>query len=516
MTPNPPSLAKAIMVLGTTSHAGKTVVAAGLCRLLARRGVKVAPFKAQNMSLNSHVTPEGAEIGRAQAMQARAAGIDSHSDMNPVLLKPSGNGISQVILNGRPHGNRSAREYYSEKAFLGTEARLAYDRLASRFDVVVLEGAGSPAEINLRAEDFVNGAMAEHAGARCLLVADIERGGVFASILGTVQLLEPRHRSLLAGVVINKFRGDVTLLDPGIREIEALTGVPVLGIIPWLEDLALEEEDSLGLPTGDRPSGEGGSGGGGGGGPWLDIAVIRLPHISNFTDFQPFQSSPGLRLRYVTDPASLGNPDLLILPGSKSVRTDLAWLASTGLDRVVTACAERHIPILGICGGYQMLGRQVRDPHGIESDPGDSPGLGLLPLITILEKEKDLSRVEGRNLALPFLSKGQKLAGYEIHMGQTTSAGPPRPIMELISRNGTACRLPSGTVADDRPVMGAYLHGLFEDADVRSGLRDWLLRRRGLDGGPAPDPLRPADAGFDLLADVLESHIDLKLILASK
>ena len=511
MTENPAFRAQAIMVLGTASHAGKSALAAGLCRLLARRGIRTAPFKAQNMSNNSHVTPEGAEIGRAQAFQARAAGVDSHADMNPVLLKPSG-GISQVILNGKPWGNRSPREYYADKEFLGAEARRAYDRLASRFEAVVLEGAGSPAEINLRAEDFVNMAMAEHAGARCLLVADIDRGGVFASILGTVKLLEPRHRALLAGVVINKFRGDASLLEPGLREIETLTGVPVLGVLPWLDNLGLEEEDSLGLPEARIPAAAAGTGIPG---ATADIAVLRLPHISNFTDFQALEAAPGLRLRYVADPAALGNPDLLILPGSKTVRADLEWMAAAGLGRAVIAAAERHIPVLGICGGYQMLGRVLRDLHGVEGPAGETAGLGLLPVVTVMEKEKELARMEARNLLLPFLAKGEKLAGYEVHMGRTESSGAARPALEITGRNGSPCRVPSGAASEDRPVFGIYLHGLFEDPAAREGLLGWLLKRKGLDHAPAASDA-PAVSPFDRLADALERHVDLAPLLSSR
>lgn len=502
------------MVLGTASHAGKSAVAAGLCRLLSRRGIRVAPFKAQNMSNNSHVTPEGAEIGRAQAMQSRAAGTESHADMNPVLLKPGGDGKSQVVLHGKVWGSRSPREYYADKEFLGAEARLAYDRLAARFEAVILEGAGSPAEINLRAEDFVNMAMAGHAGARCLLVADIDRGGVFASILGTVSLLEPHHRALLAGIVINKFRGDPSLLEPGLREIEGLTGLPVLGVLPWLEDLGLEEEDSLGLPA-VSASGSPGAGIRSFSPNALDIAIVRLPHISNFTDFLALESAPGLRLRYVTDPLVLGNPDLLILPGSRSVRADLEWLAARGLGRVIAAAADRHIPVLGICGGYQMLGRTVRDPQGFEGEAGETAGLGLLPVATVLEAEKELSRIEGRNLLLPFLPKGAPLSGYEIHLGRTESAGAPRPVLEIGARNGAPCRIPSGAAAADRPVFGMYPHGLFEAASAREGLAAWLLKRRGLDSvlreGEAAEPV--GQDPFDRLADAMEAHLDLGPLL---
>jgi adenosylcobyric acid synthase len=517
-----PPRARAFMVLGTSSHAGKSAVAAGLCRLLARRGLRVAPFKAQNMSNNSHVTPEGAEIGRAQAMQARAAGVESHADMNPVLLKPSGQSRSQVVLHGRPIGHFTAGEYYSRKVRLGAEARLAYDRLAARHEVIVLEGAGSPAEINLREEDFVNGAMAEHAGARCLLVADIERGGVFASILGTLRLMEPRHRDLVAGVVINRFRGDPSLLEPGLREIERLTGVPVLGVIPWLEGLDLDEEDSLALPAAEVPPSPGAA--------RPDIAVLRFPRISNFTDFKPLERTEGLRLRYVDRAADLGNPDLLILPGSKDVRADLAWLGNRGLDRVVIAAAARRIPVLGICGGYQMLGRRIADPFGTEGPAGEAAGLGLLPAETVMAAEKETVRVEARNLGLPFLETGRPLAGYEIHVGRTRTDGAP-PALELTSRMGVACREPSGAAAEGLPVTGVYLHGLFDAPGVAEELRDWLLRRRGLEpsggdpggqGEPAdgtgeglPAGRQALDEALDRIAGALERHVRLDLLLSA-
>jgi adenosylcobyric acid synthase len=498
--------ARPIMILGTASHAGKSTVAAALCRLLARRGLKVAPFKAQNMSLNSFVTPEGGEIGRAQALQAKAARVECHTDMNPVLLKPTGEGISQVIVNGHAVGNRTAREYYADKASLRREAFAAYDRLASRFDVIVLEGAGSPAEINLRDEDFVNMAMAEHAGARCLLVADIDRGGVFASILGTVELLEERHRKLFAGIVINKFRGDVSLLTPGLEEITRLTGMPVLGVLPYLPDLRLDEEDSMGLPFG----GGSGTGNDGDGTPLLDLAVIRLPHISNFTDFHPLERSPALRVRYVSDPLRLGNPDLLILPGSKSVRSDLGFLRASGLERAVRAAAERHTPVLGLCGGYQMLGLSVRDPEGIESAAGESEGLGLLPVVTVMEKEKELCRVEARNLALPFLAAGHQLAGYEIHMGKTAPQDDVRPAVEITRRQQLPCGIPAGAVAATLPVFGLYVHGLFEEEATRNQLVTWLLARKGLDAPSTSAPGENLETALDRIADALAKHLDLK------
>jgi adenosylcobyric acid synthase len=492
-------MAKAIMVLGTMSDSGKSTVAAALCRIAFRKGLRVAPFKAQNMSLNSHVTPEGGEIGRAQAVQARAAGAESHTDMNPVLLKPTGEGLMQVIVEGRAIGNSRAREYYARKSDLKAVARRAYDRLAARYDLVILEGAGSPAEINLREEDFVNGSMAEHAGADCILVADIDRGGVFAAILGTVTLLPPRQKALLKGILINKFRGDASLLDPGLREIERLTGVPVLGVLPYLENLGLEQEDSLCLAGSSQARR-----------PLLDLAVVRLPYISNFTDFQPFENVAGAGLRYVSRPEDLGNPDLVFLPGTKNVRHDMEFLVRTGLDRALRAAAARSIPILGICGGYQLLGRSIRDPHGVEGNPGDTQGLGLLAVDTVLEKEKELARVEARNLEVPFLEPGGACEGYEIHMGRTVAYGNARPVLLVTRRNGSLCEEPAGAATEDGLIQGHYLHGFFGNESARSGLLRWLAERKGLDWGPAgKEESRSEDQVFDRLAEALSRHADL-------
>ncbi len=490
---------QAIMVLGTMSNSGKSTIAAALCRYVARKGGKVAPFKAQNMSLNSYVTPEGGEIGRAQAVQAKAAGVEPHTDMNPVLLKPTGAGLMQVIVDGKAVGNFKAREYYAQKGALRIQVQQAYDRLATRYETIILEGAGSPAEINLRREDFVNASMAEYAGARCILVADIDRGGVFASILGTVQLLPERHRKLLAGIIINKFRGDASLLDPGIEEIERLTGVPVLGVLPYLEDLQWEEEDSLGLESRSSalPS-------------LLDIAVIRLPYLSNYTDFHPFEHIPGLSLRYVSKPEQLGNPDLIILPGTKNVRHDMDFLRGSGLAKSLLAAADRHIPLFGICGGYQILGLGIKDPLGLEGEPGETRGLGLLPVETILEREKELSRVEARNISLPFLPEGAACAGYEIHMGRTTVTGPGQVLLQTLRKNDTDCGENSGFLSPNTQVFGCYLHGLFDRPETCQGLLHWLARRKGLEWkGKAAEENRSSVMVFDRLADALESHVDL-------
>jgi adenosylcobyric acid synthase len=498
---SPQSLrARAVMVLGTTSHAGKSTLAAALCRAFHRKGYRVAPFKAQNMSLNSWVTPEGAEIGRAQAQQARAAGVEPHADMNPLLLKPAGGHVMQVVALGKPIGNFTGREYYDRKKEMRSLVRAAYDRLAARFEIIVLEGAGSPAEINLREEDLVNGSMAEYAGARCILVADIERGGVFASILGTISLLEERHRRLLAGVVINKFRGDASLLDPGIREIESLTGVPVLGVLPFIEDRGLEEEDSLGVP----PSGAGKAEG-----IQLDIVVIRLPFMSNHTDFQPFEGQPGVALRYASRPDQVGNPDFIILPGSKNVRHDADFLRRSALDRVLHAAAARGIPLLGICGGFQILGGKVSDPHGIEGLPGETAGLGLLPVETVLEREKELCRVEAENLGFPFLVQNGACAGYEIHMGRTAALGTERPLLRIVRKNGVAASGESGFISINGMVFGCYMHGLFDGPEARQSLYRWLCGRKGLDWRYAGETAaRDAIDPLDRIADLLESRLD--------
>lgn len=495
--------ALAIMVLGTSSHAGKSTVAAALCRSLARQGYRVAPFKAQNMSNNSWVTPEGAEIGRAQAAQARAAGIQPHVDMNPILLKPSGQGQMQVMALGRPRGLMDAKAYYARGEEMRALAHAAYDRLAARFDVVVLEGAGSPAEINLRAEDFTNMAMAEYAEARCLLVADIERGGVFASILGTLELMPRPERARMAGVLINKFRGDASLLDPGIAEIAARTSVPVLGVLPWLTGSGLEEEDSLGLPAAGSPINP----------RQLDFAVIRVPHISNFTDFEPLSRMPGTALRYVSVPEELGNPDLILLPGSKNTRSDLHSLRLSGMEHCLLANAARRVPIFGICGGYQMLGQEIEDPDGVEGEPGRTEGLGLLPVTTRMGREKETARVEAVNESLPFLDPGTPITGYAIHMGITAVSEQSRAAVRILIRNGEPIRSPDGCVDPILPIWGCYLHGIFESSAVRASLCAWLSARRGLGpvaqsgqalGAEAVSAVDPLEA----LANWLESGCD--------
>jgi len=502
-----PSRARALMILGTASHVGKSTLTAGFCRLLAEAGHSVAPFKAQNMALNSFVTLSGGEIGRAQVAQAEAAGIEPETDMNPILLKPMG-GVSQVIVDGSPIGVMSAREYYAEKDRLWPLVTAAYDRLAARFDRVVLEGAGSPVEINLIEHDLTNLRMARHAGASVVLVADIERGGVFAQIVGTWELLDPDDRARVVGFVINKFRGDATLLDPGLAYLRDRTGVPVLGVLPYRADLQVDQEDSLGIDETATPDD----------GDFspddLDVAVARLPGLSNFTDVWPLARVPGVRLRYVDDGDDLGRPDLVILPGTKTTARDLAWLREVGLaGRLARLADDPEGPVvLGICGGYQMLGRRIDDPLGVESDQASIEGLGLLDVATTFAPTKERHRVAGSTIA-----RGLPIAGYEIHMGTSERGRGVPPWLRLTRQLDGVDRL-DGAVGPTGRVFGTYVHGLFDSLPFCKDLVDRLRGRRRL----APlDPARweahrasLADR-YAALADLLRAHLDLEPVWAS-
>jgi adenosylcobyric acid synthase len=452
------SQARAIMVLGTGSHVGKSLITAALCRIFAQHGYRVAPFKSQNMSLNSAATIEGLEIGRAQALQAEAAGIAPSVHMNPILIKPSGDRSSQVMVRGKIWGQISAADYHQRRVEeLMPIVRESYQTLASAFEVIILEGAGSPAEINLKQHDIANMRMAEMADAQCLLVGDIDRGGVFASLLGTVELLEPRERHRIRGFCINKFRGDPNLLEPGLRMMEERLRKPCLGVIPYLPALALEEEDSVGLPAiardgwpasdpaPDRP---------------LRIAVVALPSFSNFTDFDSLRAEPSVDLLFCRAAWLLANADVVVLPGSKQTMSDLEWMRAHNIDRAV----QLHPGlVVGICGGMQMLGQEIADPDGIEQQ-GSMAGLGLLPIRTTMQDWKvtrlGTGAISGSSLFRQPLTE-KRVAGYEIHVGQTLYADQAEPFATLSSGEL------DGSVSADGRILGTYLHGIFDEDGFR-------------------------------------------------
>jgi cobyric acid synthase CobQ/L-threonine-O-3-phosphate decarboxylase len=489
-----------IMIVGTTSGSGKSVITAALCRHFARKGIKVAPFKAQNMSLNSFVTKEGGEMGRAQVVQAEAAGIEPHTDMNPVLLKPTGDTGSQLILNGKPVCNVTARSYYEEKSEIRKDAQAAYNRLAERFEMIIIEGAGSPAEINLQNEDFVNMAMAEYADAATILVADINPGGVFASIYGTVKLIPQQHRKYLSGIIINKFRGDVSLLKNGINEIEKLAGLPVLGVLPYIENLDIEEEDSMSLDSKEKSTIKTDH-------HLIDIAVIRLPRISNFTDFLPLETMHSVSLRYVSHPAKLGRPDLIIIPGSKNTIADMKFIRESGFESKIKNLRTSQTPIFGICGGLQMLGAKIYDPDNIEGELSEIDALHLLPIETTLTKEKKLTQIKGLISNLPFSDSDIPFEGYEIHAGETTFLKKQK-VNELKNPDSSDNL---GYLSEDKSVTGTYIHGLFDSPALRTELIKWLVSKNSniknysADDIPTPDK----NQTYNKLADIFEKYVDL-------
>lgn len=485
-------VARVLMVQGTSSSVGKSLLVAGLCRLLRQDGYHVAPFKAQNMALNAAATAEGLEIGRAQAVQAEAAGVEATVDMNPILLKPEQDNRSQVVVMGRPWRTLSARSYYERKQLLWETVRQSLDRLRRQYQVVIIEGAGSPAEVNLRESDIVNMSVALHAQAPVLLAGDIDRGGVFAALLGTLQLLSPEERALVKGLIINKFRGDVSLLGSGLRMLEERAGVPVLGVVPYLRDLLIAQEDSVVL-DGIAP----GSG-------LLDVAVIKLPRMSNFDDFDLLAAEPQVGLRYLDDPARLGRPDLVILPGSKSTVADLACLRDSGMARCILALARTGTPVLGICGGYQMMGERILDPEGVESQERETAGLGLLLCTTSFVTGKRTVKVKATVSSSegPFGGAvGEEISAYEIHMGATQ-----RSRTALFRLDGG---VEEGCLAGQGAMLGTYLHGLFENRCLRRSLVDWLLERRGLPPAGEQGPELSRDAEYDRLAEALRSSLDV-------
>lgn len=541
-------MAKPIMIQGTMSNAGKSILAAGLCRIFAQDGYRTAPFKSQNMALNSYITPEGLEMGRAQVVQAEAAGIPPSADMNPILLKPTTDVGSQVIVHGISRGNMKARDYFAYKKELVPEILASYGRLEKDYDIIVIEGAGSPAEINLKEDDIVNMGMARMADAPVLLAGDIDRGGVFAQLYGTVELLTQEERGRVKGLIINKFRGDRTILEPGIAMLEKLCGIPVVGVVPYM-DVDIDDEDSLSsrLETGCGavPAA-------------VDLAVIRFPRISNFTDFNVFAGIQGVSLRYVTRAADLGRPDMVILPGTKNTIHDLLWMRQNGLEAAILKLADRQVPIWGICGGYQMMGEELADPKGVESDrPGQVKGMGLLPLKTEFEEEKVRTRVEGAfgrlDGCLEELS-GACIEGYEIHMGHTyidraegaadTARLVPwrmepeicRPmdyVMETQKTDRGGAPDASGRCGGQREdpedrsasrrartegwnrgnIYGTYIHGIFDAPGIAGTVAKALVGKKGIDLQAADmDYRRYKEQQYHKLAEGLRKSLDMEAI----
>lgn len=480
-----------LMLAGTGSDVGKSIIAAAFCRIFLQDGYHPAPFKAQNMALNSYATPEGLEIGRAQAVQAGAAGVPCHTDMNPLLLKPSSDHTSQVVLNGRPIGNRNAYEYFRREGReeLRKEVHAAFDRLAARYNPVVMEGAGSISEINLRDSDLVNLPMAMHAGADVILVADIDRGGVFASVYGSVMLLRPEERKHIKGILINKFRGDIRLFESGVKMLEDLCGVPVVGVVPYYKDIYIEEEDSVMLQTKNIRAGQG----------KVNVAVVLLRHLSNFTDFNVLERDPRVHLFYTNNTDELMKADIILLPGSKSTLSDLYELRRNGVAQAIVRAHREGATVMGICGGYQLMGQEVCDPDHVEGEIERLPGLGLLPVSTRMQGEKIT-----RQVRFHFLEGSETCEGYEIHMGTTTPLAdvPASPLNHLADGRE------DGYLAD-RTCMGTYVHGILDNPSVI----DYLLE-------PFADKLKETtfdykafkEEQYDKLAAHVRKHVDLPLI----
>ena len=506
-------MSKSIMLMGTSSHVGKSIITTALCRIFHRQGFKVVPFKAQNMALNSYVTRDGLEMGRAQVAQAEAAGLEPMVDMNPVLLKPTGHSCSQVIINGKPVGNMSAREYhtgYSLKAFGAVQEALA--RLQADYEILVIEGAGSPAEVNLKANDIVNMRIAKHLMAPVLLIADIDRGGALASLVGTLELLDEDERALVKGLIINKFRGDITLLQPAIDFLEEKTGKPVLGVVPHIDDMGIDDEDSVSLeekqsvPHDSRDK--------------LRLAVIQTPKISNFTDFASLSSEPDVELYYVQDASGLEDPDLILLPGSKNTTEDLLHLRECGLEDAIKAKVKQGTPLWGICGGYQMLGNKIKDPEHMESSHDEVTGMGFLPMVTTFTTEKLLTQVKAVCEGFSFggsdeVFAAENLSGYEIHMGKTEfTAGVINPFAITWCSGGKATGA-DGAVSADGRVLGTYIHGIFDHDGFRRQLLNVLRRNRGWEAiAQQRNQHRDKENAYNRLADIVADSLDMEKLAA--
>lgn len=477
-------MAKSIMIQGTCSNAGKSLLTAGICRILKQEGYNVAPFKAQNMALNSYITKDGLEMGRAQVTQAEACGLEPDCRMNPVLLKPTSDKGSQVILNGKVYGNLTATEFYDKKPVFREAIRETYDSLAKDYDVIILEGAGSPAEINLKDNDLVNMGMANMIDAPVLLVGDIDRGGVFASLAGTMLLFDEEERSRVKGVVINKFRGDLDILRPGLTMLEDIIKVPVVGVVPYMH-LDIDDEDSLSSKfKGASPE------------ALIDIAVIRLPRISNFTDFNPLEYIDGVGVRYVSSASELGDPDLIIIPGTKNTMADLLWMRQSGLEAAVLKYSSSGKPVMGVCGGYQILGQSISDPYNVEHG-GTLSAMGLLPHSTEFAHEKVTQESEGQLSDVTGIFSdlsGLDFKGYEIHMGRSEA---------------------DANIINEGNVYGTYIHGVFDKENVAKRVIEALFREKGLDPSSvkAFDIEKYKQEQYDILAEGLRKALDVDLIL---
>ena len=509
-------MAKAIMVQGTGSGAGKSAVVAGLCRIFRDMGIKVAPFKSQNMALNSFITKEGGEIGRAQAFQAEAAGLEPSNDMNPVLLKATGEAGCQVMLNGRVHATMKAQEYYAIKDRVWEEITAAYDRLAAEYDLIVIEGAGSPAEINLEKEEVVNMRVARYADASVILVGDIDRGGVFASFYGTVELLKDcrgtarpdlMDADYIKAFVVNKFRGDMDILRPGLRMIEEKTGKPVIGTLYYQPDIGLDEEDGLSIEKIARLDQSGHKD--------LKIVVLRLKYISNFTDFAPFLYEPDVELKYTLWEEDINSADLIIIPGSKNTVADLKLLRQSGVEKCVKAAAEKGIPVVGVCGGYQMLGNTILDPHNVESEEMEIEGMGLLDTVTTLDKTKTTCQVSANLVSMKWFDavssdstcRWNHIKGYEIHMGNTTGDVGLFEIRRGMSQSAISDGSAKGNA------VGTYIHGIFDNDGIRTDMLNSLRKKKGLAERGTVSYQAVREEAMNRWADTLGKSVDICFIL---
>ena len=493
------------MVQGTASSVGKSILVAALCRIFRQDGWNVAPFKAQNMSLNSFVTRDGGEIGRAQVVQAEAACVEPTVDMNPILLKPEADNRSQVILRGKPLDALSAQKYYSLGTDLWPVVTESIERLMAEYEIVVIEGAGSPAEVNLKDKDLVNMRVARHLQAPVLLVGDIDRGGVFAFIVGTLELLEPKERDLVKAIVINKFRGDLSLLTPGLKWLEERTGIPVAGVVPYYRNIHIPEEDSIPLEKRIQMKTNSEY--------LLDVAVIGSPHISNFDDFDPLEQERGIRLRYVEPNDSLGDPDLIILPGTKSTISDLGTLRHTGLAQKIISCVHGGTPVVGICGGYQMLGELILDPEHVESRQSQVAGLGLLPLKTTFAPTKTTHQIKGRvalDHGLLHKAIGLPVVGYEIHMGQTNGNGFSYPF-RIEEKSRKHCDEVDGFLNTTGNILGTYIHGLFHNEGLRRSILMRLAEKKGV-SLDFKSVVCSKEEEYDKLADIIRNAINMDLV----